>query len=130
MINAYNLEDDNFMIYAIKAYDKPYSVMAEFESDLKRVKYIKRLLKKYVQSGEIKERLVLNHIIILSNVFGAEFTTKLLFFKIEKEYYTQLKTFLLYLGFMPDRIRYVRGSEIISSDIQVDMQIAQKLRKL
>ena len=126
----YNLKDDTFMLYAIKAYDKPYSIMTEFESDLKRVKYIKRLLKKYAQSGELKERLILNHIIILSNVFGAEFTTKLLFYKIDSEYYRQLKTFLLYLGYMPDKIRFVNDTEILSSDIPLDMNVVNRLREL
>ena len=63
-----NLNDDNFIIYAMKAYDRPNCVMSEFEEDLSRIKYVKRLIKRYKTTGELKERLILNHIIVLSNV--------------------------------------------------------------
>ncbi len=75
--------------------------MEDFEEDLKRFKYIKRLLKKYVVQGELKHHLILNHLIICFNVFG-EGTVPLLFFKIEKEYWSILKTFLVFLNRIPD----------------------------
>ena len=98
-----DLNDGNFLIYAIKAYDKPQMIQSEFEDDLKRIKYVKRLLRKYRQTGEFKERLVLNHVIILSNVFGVEATVNMLFFKVDREDYPLLKTILIFLNYMPKR---------------------------
>ncbi len=96
------LNDDNYVIFAIKHYENPLSsTMEEFEEDLKRFKYIKRLLKKYVVSGELKHHLILNHMIICFNVFG-EGAIPLLFYKIDKEYWSLIKTFLLFLNRIPD----------------------------
>ena len=96
------LTQDNWIQFAIKNYNNPQSVTyADFEEDLKRFKYIKRLLKKYVVSGELKHHLILNHIIICFNIFG-DGTIPLLFYKIEKEYWSILKTFLLFLNRIPD----------------------------
>lgn len=129
MIN--DLCDDNFLLYAIKAYDKPQMIQSEFEEDLKRIKYVKRLLRKYKQTGEFKERLVLNHVIILSNVFGVEATVNMLFFKVDKEDYPVLKTILIFLNYLPKNLSvtfdkyYVRQEEI-----PVDMAVANILRNL
>jgi len=127
-----NLHDDNFMIYAIKAYDKPNCVMSEFEEDLKRIKYIKRLLKRYKIWGEeeLKERLILNHIIILSNVFGIEASVRMLFFKLDPLDYHLLKPFLMFLNFMPKTIRRIKDIDIQSNDIPVDIYILSRLRTL
>ena len=96
------LNEDNHLLFAIKHYENPHaSTMEDFEEDLKRFKYIKRLLKKYVVSGELKHHLILNHLIICFNVFG-EGTVPLLFYKIEKEYWSILKTFLVFLNRIPD----------------------------
>ena len=96
------LNEDNHLLFAIKHYENPHAAtMEDFEEDLKRFKYIKRLLKKYVVSGELKHHLILNHLIICFNVFG-EGTVPLLFYKIEKEYWSVLKTFLLFLNRIPD----------------------------
>ena len=90
-------------MFAMKHYDNPSCVdEAEFLDDLKRFRYLKRLFRKYDTSGELKMRLIINHIIILSNVFGVDATTTLLFFKIEKNHWSVLKTFLVYLHFMPE----------------------------
>ena len=96
------LNDDNYVIFAIKHYENPLSsTMEEFEEDLKRFKYIKRLLKKYVVSGELKHHLILNHMIICFNVFG-DGAIPLLFYKIDKEYWSLIKTFLQFLNRIPD----------------------------
>ena len=96
------LNEDNHLLFAIKYYENPHaSTMDDFEEDLKRFKYIKRLLKKYVVSGELKHHLILNHLIICFNVFG-EGTIPLLFYKIEKEYWSILKTFLIFLNRIPE----------------------------
>jgi hypothetical protein len=125
-----NLNDDNFMLYAMKAYDKPNAVISEFEEDLKRIKYVKRLIKRYKATGELKERLILNHIIILSNVFGIESTVRMLFYKIDSSDYSILKTFLLFLNYMPRHINGIKGQYLNSSDINVDLVIGKKLKEL
>ena len=124
-----DLNDENFMIFAIKAYDKPNCVMSEFYEDLKRIKYVKRLFIKYHKDKEIKERLVINHLIVLYNVFGATSATRMLFYKIDEKYYSTLKTFLIFLNYMPNIIMGIRGKNIRSPDIQVDLKLAEILRK-
>ena len=97
------LNDDNFQLFAIKYYDNPQCEgEKEFHDDLKRFKYIKRLLRKYKETGVLKERLLLNHIIILNNLFGPEACVTLLLFKIQQEYWGTLKSFLLYLNMIRD----------------------------
>ena len=89
----------NWTMFAMKHYDNPQADgEEEFQDDIKRFKYLKRLLKKYHEGGDLKERLILNHIIVLSNVFGVEAATTLLLFKIEQDYWSELKTFLAYLN--------------------------------
>ena len=90
---------DNVMMYAIRHYDNPQCEgEKEFNDDLKRFKYIKRLLRKYYETNILKERLLLNHIIVLNNVFGATASTTLLLFKIQQEYWPALKSFLIFLN--------------------------------
>lgn len=124
-----DLTGENFIIYAMKAYDKPNMIMSEFKEDMKRFNYLKRLFRKYQKDGEVREQLVLNHLIVLCNVFGPEIATRMLFFKMTVDEYSALKTFLLFLNYMPNVVKGIRGSDIISSDIEVDMKIAQTLRK-
>ena len=127
----FDLNDDSFYIYAAKFYDRPNIIQSEFEEDLQRIKYVKRLLKKYRQTGEFKERLVLNHVIILSNCFGVEATVNMLFFKVDEEDYPLLKTILLYLNYMPESFKvtfhkyYLRQQEI-----PVNLVIAKRLKDL
>lgn len=125
-----NINNDNFLIYAAKHYISPHYIEQEFFSDLKRIKYIKRLIQKYRYSGELKERLILNHIIMVYNVFETEACTKILFFKLNIKDYQVLKTFLVYLRYMPDVIIGVNGKNIISSDIVIDLNVANVLRKI
>ena len=94
---------ENVMLYAIKHYDNPQCEgEKEFHDDMKRFKYIKRLLRKYKETGILKERLLLNHIIILNNLFGPEACVTLLLFKIQREYWGTLKSFLLFLNIIRD----------------------------
>jgi hypothetical protein len=125
-----NLSDDNIMIYAMKAYDKPNCIMSEFNEDMKRFNYLKRLFRRYRKFGELRERLVLNHLVVLNNVFGTEVATRLLFFNMSKDDYSALKTYLLFLSTMPDKILGISGKDILSSEIPVDMTIADELRKI
>ncbi len=125
-----DLNNENFLMYAMKAYEKPNCLMSEFKEDIKRFNYLKRLFHKYRKTREIKEQLVLNHLMIIYNVFGVESATRMLFYKISKEDYSSLKTFLLFVNFMPSVVRGIRGTDIRSSDIDVDMDIANSLRKI
>lgn len=125
-----DLNDDSFMMYAMKCYSTPNCIMSEFEEDLKRLKYIKRLIKKYKATGDLKERLILNHIIVLSNVFGTEAAVRMLFYKFEGEDYDILKTFLLFLNYMPQIVYNIKGKDINSADITVDLFVAKRLRDI
>ena len=123
-----DLTNDNILIYAVKAYDKPNCIMSEFKEDMKRFNYLKRLFKRYRKIGELREQLVLNHLVVICNVFGPEVATRLLFFKMAKDDYSALKTYLLFLSCMPERVKGIKGHDIISSEIPVDMTIAEVLR--
>lgn len=125
-----NLTEKNFLLYAIKAYERPGAIFSEFEADLKKIRYVKRLLRKYKVTKEIKERLILNHCICLSNVFGVEATVRMLFFRIDPKDYDVLKTFLTLLSYMPDVVRGIDGINILDSDISIDLFVANKLREL
>ena len=125
-----NLTEDNVLLYAAKCYDKPQCITSEFDEDYKRIRYIKRLLQKYRKTREIKERLLLNHLVVLQNVFGIEASTRMLFFRISQEDYPALKTFLIYTSAMPSIVYGVRGTNLRSSDIPLDAKLIQYLRNL
>jgi hypothetical protein len=125
-----NLNDDNILMYAMKCYIAPHYILSEFETDMKRTKYLKRLFRRYKNGGSIKERLILNHIILLNNVFGPEATTRILFYRIEERDYDILKTFLCYLNIMPETVIGIRGKNISSYEIPMDGNIAELLLKI
>ena len=125
-----DLNEDNFVMYAVKCYTSPSCLMSEFEGDLKRTKYLKRLFRRYKATKNIKERLILNHIILLNNVFGPEATTRILFFRIDEKDYDSLKTFLLFLNILPKTVMGIRGKNIDTDLISVDMKIADLLREI
>ena len=126
------LDEFNFLLYAAKHYDNPqcYDTI-EFYDDLKRFKYIKRLLNRYIEEGDLKERLILNHIIILNNVFGAKATTKMLFLKC-KGMEKQLKAFLIFLNILPEKIENIgiENRTINTKEIMEDTKILEELRKI
>ena len=110
----------------MKLYNNPQcSSTDEFFEDLNRLKYIKRLLRRYDKTGILRERLILNHIIILANVFGVEGSVKLLFYKVEKELHSLLKTFLTFLQYLPEK---PNGTQY--DLIPLDNKIIDTLRKL
>lgn len=125
-----DLNDENFMMYAMKCYTSPNCIMSEFEGDIKRTKYLKRLFRRYKVTKTLKERLILNHIILLNNVFGPEVTSRILFYRIDERDYDILKTFLLYLNILPEMIWGINGKNIRTSEIPVDMNIAEILRQI
>lgn len=125
-----NLNDDNFMMYAVKCYNSPHCIMSEFEGDIKRTKYLKRLFRRYKVTKSLKERLILNHIILLNNVFGPEHVTRILFYKIDERDYDILKSFLLYLNIMPDAIYGINGKNIYSRDIPINEEVIKTLLEI
>ncbi len=126
-----DLNDDNFLMFAMKEYnDIQCTSIEEFYDDLKKIKYIKRLFNIYKNTGQLKERLILNHFIVFYNVFPVQSGTRILFYKIEKEFWPMLKTFLIFLDRMPETIDSIRGEIIRASDIQLDNGIITRLRKI
>ena len=118
------LNEDNFLLFAIKHYENPQAVTREdFDKDLNHFKYIKRLLKRYKNNGELKTHLLLNHFIILYNIFG-EAATPMLFFKIEKELWSAVKSFIIFLNRLPE---YPKSS---IHDVQVDLNCLSKLQQI
>jgi hypothetical protein len=125
-----DLNESNVLLYAVKCYDKPNCIQSEFDEDYKRFRYIKRLLNRYRVTGKIKERLLLNHLIMTHNVFGVEASTRILFLRIDSRDWSALKTILVYTSAMPSIVRGIRGTNIISSDIQLDQKLVDILREL
>ena len=118
------LNEDNFLLFAIKNYQNHHAVTKDdFDRDLNHFKYIKRLLKRYKNSGQLKTHLLLNHFIILYNIFG-EATTPMLFFKIESDLWSCVKSFIIFLNKLPE---YPHSS---IHDIQVDMHCLSELYKI
>ena len=121
------LTEDNFLLYAAQNYDNPQcSSTEEFYDDLKKFKYIKRLFNKYSDSGELKERLILNHIVVLINVFGPIPAVNLMFFRLE-EYLPYLKPFLILLDMLPESVT-VNQKLYITSDINMYRRKVERLR--
>jgi hypothetical protein len=120
------INPDTFLLYASKMYTNPSCLgIEEFYEDLDKIKYVKRLLIRYKRGGDLKERLILNHIITLQNVFGAEPAVRLLFYKLNKDLHSFLKSFLIYLNYLP---QYIPEADIQS--IVSDHRIDKLLREL
>jgi hypothetical protein len=117
-----NLTDENLLLFAAKNYYNPSCIDAEeFYEDLNRIKYIKRLLNKYEESGKISERLILNHLVVFFNVFGIEPALKILEFKLHKNQWPMIKPFLIFL-------RYIRNDQY--TNVPMDKYIVEILRKI
>ena len=128
LIMNFDLTEDTFTLFAIKHYDNPACRgIEEFNDDLKRFRYLKRLFNKYSESSELKERLILNHLVVIYNLFGVEAATKMLFLKIEKQFWSQLKTFLVFLNCMPVGDIYVNGEVIKGYEIPLDVSVTTAL---
>ena len=122
------LTEDNYTFFAIRSYcNSQCQNLDEFHEDLNRTKYLKRLFRRYQATGQLRERLILNHIIIFYNVFGVEPATRLLFFKIEEELHPLLKTFLVYLNYVPEK-NIPETKDLVG--IELDEKVINVLRKL
>ena len=118
------LNDGNFLLFAIRNYENPQAVTKEdFDKDLNHFKYIKRLLKRYKNTGQLKTHLLINHFIVLYNIFG-DATTPMLFFKIDEDLWSSMKTFILFLNRIPE---YPKSS---IHDIEVDLNCLKELNKI
>ena len=115
------LTPETIDIFAKRHYDSPGAGKEEFEDDMKRFKYLKRLFRKYDTSKEFKARLIINHIIILANVFGIDAASTLLFFKIDKQHWSLLKTILIFLNYMPE-------NEMV--DVKINQEVLTELGKI
>jgi hypothetical protein len=122
------LDESTFLQFAMKHYDNPHCHdIAEFEEDLKRFQYIRKLFNRYNIDGDLRERLILNHIIIIYNTFGIG-ATNMLFFKLD-EYATKLKPFIHFLNMLPEKIEY-NGNVIYTNTIETDIIIEKKLKEI
>lgn len=117
-----HLDEDNFILYAAKSYDNPQCTsIEEFHDDLNRFKYLKRLLKRYVEHDDLQYRLILNHIIVIYNVFGIKAANKMIKYKLEDDLLPAVKTFLVYLHYLPE-------DDMIN--VPLDPTIVDTLRKI
>ena len=130
MDSMIDLTPETVMIYAVKAYERPTYIKSDLKEDLKHLSYVRHLFRRYHQYGELRERLILNHIVILYNIFGVPAATRLLFYHTRPEDYAILKTFLVFLNYMPERVSGINGKTIISSDLQPDTLVVDVLRKI
>ena len=121
------LNDDNIVYFAMKNYSNPSCKnVEEFQEDFNRIKYVKRLFNRYEQSGVLRERLILNHIITIYNVFGVDASSRMLFNRLDERQYSILKTFLVYLNYCPEQ----KFDNIDIVSIPLDATIIKKLRSL
>ena len=129
MENLNKLDENTFIMFAMKHYDNPQCIgMDEFQEDLNRIKYIKRLFRKYQNSGILRERLILNHIIIMYNVFGIYASTRMLFYRIEEDMHELLKTFLLFLNYLPEKTDNIPEVDLVS--VPLNQDVINRLREV
>lgn len=125
------LTDENFVLYCAKYYDNPSCQSTEeFLDDLKHIKYIKKLITRYIENGELKERLILNHLTILYNLFGAEHLPRILYLKMKPQFHF-IKPFLLMINILPDKLQNIGNEKVIELDnIPMDEYIIEQLRHI
>ena len=118
-------------MFATKYYDNPQCTsIEEFNDDLNKIKYVKRLFNRFLETGELRVNLILNHLIVIYNVFENEAATRMLFFRVEKKFYSILKPFLIFLNRLPDTIKGINGEDIRTSHIPLNETTIKELRKI
>ena len=129
-MNKEKLTNENFLLFCATHYkNSSYVSTEDFIEDLNRVKYIKKLITRYIENGDLKERLILNHIIILNNCFGPEILCKILYLKLKPQM-KYVKPFLVLLNVLTHKIYNVADDDVIHTDeIEMDLDIVNKLRK-
>lgn len=130
-MNYEKLTNENYLIFCAQHYNgNKYYTTEEFIEDLNRVKYIKKLITRYIENDDLKERLILNHIIVLNNCFGPEVTCKILYLKLKSQM-RYIKPFLILLNIIPDKIYNVDNEDIVDTNIiDMDQTIITRLRKV
>tara|TARA_B100001964_G_C13965355_1_gene479517 strand:+ start:216 stop:608 length:393 start_codon:yes stop_codon:yes gene_type:complete len=130
-VNFDDISENNIELYCMKYYDNPQCIGTEdYRDDMKRFKYLKRLLNHYLTTHELKQRLILNHLIMIYNLFDNEAATRILFYKIDENSWQVLKPFLIYLKRMPKIVRSIRSKDIRDTDIILDQNVVKQLRSL
>jgi len=125
-----NLTEKNFPLLAAKCYEDPNCIdVLEFQQDVDRIKYIKRLFRRYEDNGDLKERLILNHLVVLYNVFEPQSLTRMLALKLNEHLHI-LKPFLLYLGYWPRTIDGINGINIDGTGVPIDEHVEDTLRQI
>ena len=126
-----DLNETNYIMFATKYYDNPQCTsVEEFNDDLNKIKYVKRLFNRFLETGELKTNLILNHLIVIYNVFENQAATRLLFFSIEKKFYSILKPFLIFLDRLPEKIAGINGEDIFTNHIPLNESTIKELRKI
>jgi|TARA_B100000287_G_C20255995_1_gene632047 hypothetical protein len=126
-----DLNEKNYLHFAMKYYDnRQCTSVEEFNEDLNKIKYVKRLFNRFLETGELRTNLILNHLIVIYNVFENEAATRMLFFRVEKKFYSILKPFLIFLNRLPEKIRGIDGEDIQTNHIPLNETTIKELRKI
>ena len=126
-----DLNESNYNMFAMKYYNNPQcTTVEEFNDDLNKIKYVKRLFNRFLDTGELRTNLILNHLIVIYNVFENEAATRMLFFRVEQRFYSILKPFLIFLNRLPEKINGIDGENIITSHIPLNETTIKELRKI
>ena len=126
-----DLNEKNYLHFAMKYYDnRQCTSVEEFNEDLNKIKYVKRLYNRFLETGELRTNLILNHLIVIYNVFENEAATRMLFFRVEQRFYSILKPFLIFLSRLPETIKGIDGEDIQTSHIPLNETTIKELRKI
>jgi len=126
-----DLNEKNYLHFAMKYYDnRQCTSVDEFNEDLNKIKYVKRLFNRFLETGELRTNLILNHLIVIYNVFENEAATRMLFFRVEKKFYSILKPFLIFLNRLPEKVRGIDGEDIQTNHIPLNETTIKELRKI
>ena len=126
-----DLNEKNYLHFAMKYYDnRQCTSVEEFNEDLNKIKYVKRLFNRFLDTGELRTNLILNHLIVIYNVFENEAATRMLFFRVEQKFYSILKPFLIFLSRLPETVKGIDGEDIQTSHIPLNETTIKELRKI
>ena len=126
-----DLNEKNYLHFAMKYYDnRQCTSVEEFNEDLNKIKYVKRLFNRFLETGELRTNLILNHLIVIYNVFENEAATRMLFFRVEKKFYSILKPFLIFLSRIPEKVKGIDGEDIQTNHIPLNETTIKELRKI
>jgi len=126
-----DLNEANYVHFAMKHYDnRQCTSIEEFNDDLNKIKYVKRLFNRFLETGELRTNLILNHLVVIYNVFEDEAATRMLFFRVEKKFYSILKPLLIFLNRLPEKVKGIDGEDIQTNHIPLNETTIKELRKI